>query len=43
MVMWWFMATVATGMSIIMLPTIETVTSQAGIGPAMRWWAPAQL
>jgi len=36
-------ATAATGMIIIMLPMIETVTSHAGIGPAMRWWTPAQL
>ena len=43
MVRWWLIATVTTGMNIITLPTIPTVTSQAGSGPPIRWWVPAQL
>ena len=40
-VMWWFIATAITGMSIITLPTVLALDSHAGIGPPIRWCIPA--
>ena len=34
------MVKAATGMIIIMLWTIDSVLSQPGIGPPIRWWPP---
>ena len=39
-VWYWFTVNAATGMIIIMLCTMDSVTIHCGTGPPIRWWPP---